>query len=55
VPTWGAVGLVVLAAGALVGAAGDFSGQSLAGTAGFLATIEGGLVLIAVLAMLLSG
>jgi hypothetical protein len=55
VPVWGAIGLLVLAAGALVGAGGDFSGDSLAGTAGLLATIEGGVVLIAVLSMMLAG
>jgi hypothetical protein len=46
---------LVLAVGVLSGAGGDFSGDSLAGAAGLLAALEGGLVLIAVLAMLLSG
>jgi hypothetical protein len=55
VPAWGAIGLLVLAAGALIGTGGEFSGDSLAGAAGLLATIEGGLVLIAVLSMMLSG
>jgi hypothetical protein len=43
----------VLVAGALVGAGGSFAGDSLAGTAGLLAVIEGGLVMITVLAMML--
>jgi hypothetical protein len=54
VPAWGGAGLLVLVAGALVGAGGSFAGDSLAGTAGLLAVIEGGLVMITVLAMMLS-
>jgi len=55
VPVWGAIGLLVLIAGALVGAAGSFSGDSLAGAAGLLAVVEGGLVVVTTLSMLLSG
>ena len=45
----------VLVAGALVGAGGSFSGDSLAGAAGLLAVVEGGLVVVTTLSMLLSG
>jgi hypothetical protein len=55
VPVWGAIGLLVLVAGALVGAGGSFSGDSLAGAAGLLAVMEGGLVVVTTLSMLLSG
>jgi hypothetical protein len=55
VPVWGGIGLLVLVAGALVGAGGSFSGDSLAGTAGLLAVVEGGLVVVTTLSMLLSG
>ena len=55
VPVWGGIGLLVLVAGALVGAGGSFSGNSLAGAAGLLAVIEGGLVVVTTLSMLLSG
>ena len=55
VPAWGAVGLLVLVAGALAGAGASFAGDSLAGAAGLLAALEGGLVVIAVLSMMLSG
>jgi hypothetical protein len=55
VPLWGAVALAVLVAGALVGAGGSFAGDSLAGAAGLVATIEAGLVVVALGAVLLSG
>jgi hypothetical protein len=55
VPVWGGIGLLVLVAGALVGAGGSFSGDSLAGAAGLLAVVEGGLVVVTTLSMLLSG
>ena len=52
---WGGVSLAVLAIAIPVGLAESFSGSSLAGTAALLATIEAGLVLIALLAWLLAG
>jgi hypothetical protein len=52
---WGGVTLAVLAIAIPVGIAESFSGESLAGTAALIATIEGGLVLIALLAWLLAG
>jgi hypothetical protein len=55
VPLWGAVALAVLVAGALVGAGGGFAGDSLAGSAGLVMTIEAGLVVVALGAVLLSG
>jgi hypothetical protein len=55
VPIWGGVALIVTALGALIGTAGGFAGDSLAGSAGVVATGAGGLVLIAVLSVLLSG
>jgi hypothetical protein len=55
VPLWGVVALGVLVAGALVGAGGGFAGDSLAGSAGLVTTIEAGLVVIALGAVLLSG
>ena len=51
---WGGVSLAVLAVAIPVGIAESFSGNSLAGTAALLATIEAGLVLIALLAWLLA-
>jgi hypothetical protein len=55
VPLWGAIALALLAAGILTGASGGFAGDSLAGSAGLLATIEAGLVVVALLFVLLSG
>ncbi len=55
VPLWGAVALAIAVAGILTGASGDFAGDSLAGSAGLLATIEAGLVVVALLFVLLSG
>jgi hypothetical protein len=55
IPIWGGIALVVTAVGALIGASGDFAGDSLAGSAGLLAAGAGGLVLIAVATALLSG
>lgn len=55
VPIWGGIALLVTVAGALIGASGDFAGDSLAGSAGLLAAGAGGLVLIAVATALLSG
>jgi hypothetical protein len=55
VPLWGGIALIVTALGALIGTAGSFAGDSLAGSAGLVAAGAGGLVLIAVLSVLLSG
>lgn len=55
IPIWGGIALVVTIVGALIGASGDFAGDSLAGSAGLLAAGAGGLVLIAVATALLSG
>jgi len=55
IPAWGGIALVVTVVGALIGASGDFAGDSLAGSAGLLAAGAGGLVLIAVATALLSG
>ncbi len=55
IPIWGGIALVVTVVGALIGASGDFAGDSLAGSAGLLAAGAGGLVLIAVATALLSG
>jgi hypothetical protein len=54
-PLWGGIALLVVGAGALIGLAGDFAGDSLAGSAGLVLAGEGGLVLIAVASVLLSG
>lgn len=54
-PAWGAITVVVLTVGALAGVAGGFAGDSLAGSAGLLATIEAGLVTVGLLFVLLSG
>ncbi|HSF01430.1 MAG TPA: hypothetical protein VLA62_00375 [Solirubrobacterales bacterium] len=55
VPLWGAIALAALAAGVLAGVSGGFAGDSLAGSAGLVATIEAGLVVIALAFVLLSG
>jgi hypothetical protein len=55
VPAWGGIGVLVLVVGAIAGGGGGFAGDSLAGAAGLLAVVEGGAVVIAVLAMMLSG
>src|SRR3954447_17159803 len=55
IPIWGGIALVVTVVGALIGASGDFAGDSLAGSGGLLAAGAGGLVLIAVATALLSG
>jgi hypothetical protein len=55
VPAWGAIALVLLLAGVLAGASGSFADDSLAGSAGLVATIEAGLVVVAIGAVLLSG
>ena len=55
IPAWGGIALVVTIVGALIGASGDFAGDSLAGSAGLLAAGAGGLVLITVATALLSG
>jgi hypothetical protein len=49
------IALFVIAVGALIGIAGDFAGDSLAGSTGLLMIAAGGLVLTAVLFMLLAG
>jgi hypothetical protein len=55
VPLWGAIALALLVAGILTGASAGFAGDSLAGSAGLLATIEAGLVVVALVFVLLSG
>jgi hypothetical protein len=55
VPAWGAIALALGIAGILAGASGSFAGDSLAGSAGLVTTIEAGLVVIALGAVLLSG
>jgi hypothetical protein len=55
VPVWGAVALAVLAAGLLAGVGAGFAGDSLAGSAGLLAAIESGIVVVALVFVLLSG
>jgi hypothetical protein len=55
VPVWGAVALAVLVLGLLGGAAGGFGADSLVGSAGLLAAIEAGLVVVALIFVLLSG
>jgi hypothetical protein len=55
IPIWGGIALVVTVVGAVIGASGDFAGDSLAGSAGLVAAGAGGLVLIAVATALLSG
>jgi hypothetical protein len=52
---WGGISLCVLAASVPIGLAESFSGHSLAGTAALLATIESGLVLAMLAALLLAG
>lgn len=52
---WGAVSVVVLIAGIVVGSAGDFAGDSLAGAIGLIITIEAALVLGTMIVWLLSG
>jgi hypothetical protein len=55
VPAWGGIALLVTVLGVAVGIAGDFAGDSLAGSAGLMLIGAGGLVLVAVLFMLLAG
>jgi hypothetical protein len=55
IPIWGGIALVVTVVGALIGASGNFAGDSLAGSAGLVAAGAGGLVLIAVATAVLSG
>ena len=54
-PLWGAVALAVGGIGLLVGLSGDFSGDSLGGSAGLIAVIEAGLVVLALAALILAG
>ena len=54
-PLWGAIALALVIAGILTGASGGFAGDSLAGSAGLLTTIEAGLVVVALIFVLLSG
>jgi hypothetical protein len=54
-PLWGAVALAVGAIGLLLGLSGDFSGDSLAGSAGLIAVIESGLVILTLAALILAG
>jgi hypothetical protein len=55
VPVWGAIALAVLVTGILAGVSGSFAGDSLPGSAGLVAAIEAGLVVVALGAILLSG
>ena len=55
VPAWGGIALLVVGMGVLIGLAGGFAGDSLAGSTGLVLAGEGGLVLIAVASVLLSG
>ena len=55
VPAWGGIALLVTVMGVLIGIAGDFGSDSLAGSAGLVMAGAGGLVLVAVLFMLLAG
>jgi hypothetical protein len=54
-PLWGAVALAVGAIGLLIGLAGGFDGDSLGGSAGLIAVIESGLVVLTLAALILSG
>jgi hypothetical protein len=55
VPAWGGIALLLTVAGVVIGIAGHFAGDSLAGSAGLLMTGVGGLVLVAVVFILLAG
>jgi hypothetical protein len=55
VPLWGAVAVALVVAGILTGASEGFAGDSLAGSAGLLTTVEASLVVVALLFVLLSG
>ena len=55
IPVWGGIALVVTVVGALVGASGDFAGDSLAGSAGLVTAGAGALMIIAAASALLSG
>jgi heme/copper-type cytochrome/quinol oxidase subunit 3 len=55
VPIWGAVALLLVGVGALIGATEGFGGDSLVGSAGLVAAGDGGLVVIAVASMMLAG
>jgi len=53
-PLWGATALAVGAVGLLIGLAGGFSGDSLGGSAGLIAVIESGLVVLTLGALILA-
>ena len=53
-PLWGAVALAVGGIGLLAGLSGDFSGDSLGGSAGLIAVIEAGLVVLTLAALILA-
>ena len=55
VPVWAAAAFAVLVIGVVAGSSAGFAGDSLAGSAGLLATIEAGLVVVALVFVLLSG
>lgn len=55
VPIWGAVAVLLVGVGALIGATEGFAGDSLLGSAGLVAAGVGGLVVIAVASMMLAG
>jgi hypothetical protein len=54
-PLWGLVAVAVLGLGLLIGLGNDFASDSLAGSSGLLMVIEGGLVVITLVAVVLSG
>jgi hypothetical protein len=54
-PLWGAAALAVGGIGLLVGLASGFSGDSLGGSAGLIAVIESGLVVLTLAALILAG
>ena len=54
-PLWGAVALAVGGIGLLIGLGNDFSGDSLGGSAGLIAVIESGLVVLTLAALILAG
>jgi hypothetical protein len=52
---WGGLSVVVLVVGIATGSSGDWAGDSLAGSAGLLITIEAALVIGTMVAWLLAG
>ena len=54
-PLWGAVALAVGGIGLIVGLGSGFAGDSLGGSAGLIAVIEAGLVVLTLAAVILAG